>query len=87
MTVYDAFRDRLILYGGYDGSARLGQTWEFDGTLRSQATPAQSPGPRNYHHMVFDEVSARAMLFGGHDGTQTVRCLVKVLSRRPLTFP
>jgi hypothetical protein len=29
---YDAARSRLVLFGGYNGTENLNDTWEWDGT-------------------------------------------------------
>ncbi len=64
--VYDADRDRLVLFGGVDRGAKgLADTWEFDGTSWRQVFPATSPTPRHSFSMVYDPLAARTLLFGG----------------------
>lgn len=65
--VYDAARDRLVVFGGIDDRGNpVGDTWEFDGndwSIRS----ASGPAPRFEHAMAYDAARARTVLFGGTD--------------------
>ncbi len=65
---YDAARQRVVLFGGYNGSV-YSDTWEWDGTNWTQKTPATSPSARNYHALVYDAARQRVLLFGGHNGS------------------
>jgi hypothetical protein len=67
MMVYDAPRERMILFGGR-GADRLplGDTWEYDGNQWIQISPATSPSPRRSAGMVFDSARARVVLVGGN---------------------
>ena len=66
---YDRRTRKVVLFGGYDGSNDLGDTWLWDGTTFTwtQAAPAHSPkavtGP-----MVFTDLNGRVDEFGGFDG-------------------
>lgn len=61
---YDSVRDRLVMFGGYDGYTSLGDTWEWDRTTwRRVATTG--PSPRYAATMVFDSARGRTVLFGG----------------------
>jgi hypothetical protein len=69
-VAWDSARARLVVFGGHDGTARLGDTWEWDGTQWLNVTPAgTSPSPRNFCAMAFDLRSGRVLLFGGNDGS------------------
>jgi hypothetical protein len=63
---YDQVRQRVVLFGGYDGKTgtRLGDTWEWDG---EQWTFAADTGPsgRTNASLVYDETRQRILLFGG----------------------
>lgn len=59
--VYDARRDRLVVFGG--GSAHP-DTWQHDGTAWSRVQ-GSNPPPRQAHVMVFDERRGRTVMFGG----------------------
>ena len=63
--VYDARRDRLIVFGGV-GSANqmLGDTWEFDGSAWARASTA-GPAGRIGFGMAYDAQRDRTILFGG----------------------
>jgi N-acetylneuraminic acid mutarotase len=67
---YDVESDRIILFGGYDGS-RLGDTWTYDyGTdAWQEVTPALSPPARYSHAMAYDAHSDLVIMFGGYDGS------------------
>jgi hypothetical protein len=62
---YDAVRQRVLLFGGDDGSFRQ-DTWEWDGAAWTDVTPSgASPPPRQGGTMVYDVSRSRAVLFGG----------------------
>ena len=65
---YDPASARVVLFGGYDASNYLSETWTFDGTTWTQQAPALSPPPRAAASMAYDTVSGRLVLFGGFDG-------------------
>ncbi len=65
---YDPVSARVVLFGGYDETVYLNETWTFDGTTWTQQTPAVSPPPRAAGSMAYDQVSGRLVLFGGFDG-------------------
>jgi len=65
---YDRMRAKLVLFGGFDGSAMSGETWEWDCTLGSwaQITPVSaSPVPGGWFGMDFDPGTGRTVLYGG----------------------
>ena len=63
---YDAARDRLVLYGGYDdaGLDIRSDTWEWDGA-RWHLAASSGPGPRSGYSLVYDPERRRVVLFGG----------------------
>ncbi len=71
--VYDSAHDQVVLFGGggsntaSNNSGLLNDTWLWDGTNWTQATPANSPTARNRFGMAFDAGHAQAVLFGGRD--------------------
>lgn len=71
-VAFDFSRGKLVLFGGSTGTntGHLNDTWEWDGTNWSQASPLTSPSPRNDHAMVYDEARGKVLLFGGHDTAQ-----------------
>jgi hypothetical protein len=67
---YDAARRVVVLFGGCSTprcSARLNDTWTWDGQAWKQQTPAQAPSVRSSASLAFDEISGKAVLFGGED--------------------
>ena len=63
---YDSTRQRVVLFGGSDGSFPLGGTWEWDGHAWSGRSPATSPPARSRHMMAYDAARGRVVLFGGY---------------------
>ncbi len=63
---YDSNRDKIVLFGGLDGSAR-NDTWEWDLATGSwsQITLANSPSARLYHGMAYDPGRGQMVLYGG----------------------
>ena len=69
--VYDATRQRLVLFGGYSNGpvTWLDDTWEWDGAVWSNPNPVQRPLGRASVAMAFDRVRGRTVLFGGYGTT------------------
>ena len=70
VMTYDAQRHRIVLFGGMHAVAGsppvlLGDTWEWDGTSWTQATPATAPSARDGQLMVYDDAQQRVVLYGG----------------------
>jgi hypothetical protein len=65
---YDAWRGRVVLYGGSDGVARQ-DLWEWDGT-RWEQRPLSGPLPpvREHSMVAYDLARKRLVLFGGYNG-------------------
>ncbi len=67
--VYDRARDRLVLFGGWDGGAEsvVDDTWEWTekAWVRVMVT---APPARAAHAMVYDESRGVTVLFGGRSG-------------------
>ena len=64
-AVWDDARQRVLVFGGRDGSPILGDTWEWDGASWTQRFPAQSPPPTTGHRLAYDALRRRVVLFGG----------------------
>jgi hypothetical protein len=62
----DSSRQRVVLFGGIDGSNESSQTWEWDGTNWSQMNPEHSPPSRHHHAMAYDSKRKVVVLFGGY---------------------
>lgn len=64
--VYDAARDRVVLFGGrHPQAGPLADTWEWDGTGWSQVFTPIAPPARVAHAMAYDSVRRVTVLFGG----------------------
>ena len=63
----DAARGRVVLFGGFDETRVLSDTWLWNGTTWTLQTPANRPPARTDHEMVFDSNPSRrnVVLFGG----------------------
>src|ERR1044072_4836661 len=63
---YDAARDRVVLYGGYDWIGNyLSDTWTWDGANWTEKHPATSPGKRFRPGMTYDARLKKVVLWGG----------------------
>ncbi len=61
---YDAARNRVVLYGGYDGDFKS-DMWEWDGSSWTQRiVSGLRPGARSSHEMAYDADRQRIVLFG-----------------------
>lgn len=84
--VYDKARDAIVVFGGCAGdnaaascTARIGDTWTFDGTSWTRAcwpgctlgecTCDATPSARDNPQMFWDNTLGEVVLFGGNDGT------------------
>ena len=65
---FDPIRGRVVLFGGWNGSA-LNDTWEYDGTNWIRITTPTSPSARYGHSLTFDPIRGRVILFGGDTGS------------------
>lgn len=69
---YDTARSRVVMYGGATSQLLIppsNQTWEYDGTTWTQIATTGNPGPRERPAMCFHDGIARAVLFGGGNGS------------------
>jgi len=66
---YDAITQKVVLFGGYNGTRYLGDTWLWDGkTSRwTRATPTHAPKAVT-SPMLFTDPNGRADVYGGFDG-------------------
>src|SRR5439155_558701 len=71
-AIYDPARDRMLVFGGYDGRSLLNDVWALSlaGSLAWTAlAPAGSPPSARYSPTAFyDPVRDRMLVFGGNDG-------------------
>ena len=57
---------KVILFGGYDGTAVVGDTWIYDGTTWTQSA---ATGPSARSDAAMATLGAKVVLFGGDDTT------------------
>lgn len=79
-AAYDARRDRVVVFGGMTTCDRTtatynNETWEWGGESWLQRFPANSPSPRGWCKLTYDEARARVVLFGGGDAAYTFQDL------------
>ena len=69
-AAYDTGRGRYVLFGGRSTASggNLGDTWEFDGSMWTQMTPAVAPSVRRWGAMSYDVAAGVTILFGGENG-------------------
>ena len=72
VAVYDARRERMVVYGGQDAERHWAtDVWEFDvkkwrgAPAPRGAATAPGPGGRAHHAMAYDSRRGRTVLFGG----------------------
>jgi Kelch motif len=65
---YDPASEKIIMFGGWDGSGYLNDTWAFDGTAWTHLLTRGFPPARAAAQMAYDEVSQKLVLFGGFNG-------------------
>lgn len=66
---FDSGRGVAVLFGGFDGTSVFDDTWEWNGTAWSLASPATRPSARSAHATVYDPIRQRTIVFGGADGS------------------
>jgi hypothetical protein len=70
-AIYDAPRDRMVLFGGYDGGAYFDEVWALtldEFPVWSQLFPSGTPPlGRNMFVAIYDASRERMVLFGGYD--------------------
>ncbi len=65
--VYNADRNRVMLFGGFDGNSlnSLNDSWEYDGSTWTLLGPCATPPARHGHRLVYNSNWHRVVLFGG----------------------
>lgn len=65
-AAYDRVRDRIVLFGGWNGESLENDTWEWDGS-RWEQVAATGPSPRAPFGMAYHESLGTTVLAGGQD--------------------
>ncbi len=68
-SAYDEVSGKMILFGGYDDTSYLNDTWAFDGLTWTKLNTTGSPSPRAASRMAYDSVAKKLVLFGGFNGS------------------
>lgn len=63
-AAYDDARDRVVLFGGFDGSVDKPDTWEWDGNTWTLVAQSE-PSPRGATALAYDSRRGKVVLFGG----------------------
>src|ERR1041384_4562063 len=64
---YDEVRGKVLVFGGFDGSKYLNDTWTFDGSNWTKVDTATSPPARSACQMADDRRTHQVVLFGGYN--------------------
>jgi len=69
---FDGSRGTVVLFGGWNGTSFLSDTWEWDGRAGTwtERRPPHRPSGRSTHAMAGDPARGRVLLFGGFDGVE-----------------
>ncbi len=66
---FDPQSGDVLLFGGYNGTSYLDDTWEFNGTSWSEVCSSCGPSARDGASLVATSPSGTLVLFGGYNGT------------------
>lgn len=96
---YDVTRGVSVLFGGWDGTQRRNDTWEWNGTVWNQITTANAPSPRDGMSLAYDAARQVTVCSGGYvaasetweydgtDWTQIVTANTHTMGpHRPMTY-
>ena len=78
--VFDITNNRLLIFGGYDGTNRLNDLWRWDvaGASFAEVSDGTPPGVRQMHVAVYDENNSRMIIWGGRNGTASSNYLSEI---------
>src|SRR5207253_6442800 len=65
---YDPASGKVIMFGGFDGTTYLNDTWTFDGITWARVATLPSPPARTNAQIAYDAVTQKVVLFGGFNG-------------------
>jgi cysteine-rich repeat protein len=70
-AVYDTLADRVVTFGGFDGTNVVNTTWYWDSSGWHQAVPTNPAVARSDFGMAYDPVRNRTVVFGGEDNSSS----------------
>lgn len=78
--VFDTANNRLLIFGGYDGTNRLNDLWRWDiaGASFAEVSDGTPPGVRHMHVAAYDENNSRMIVWGGRNGTASSNYLSEI---------
>ena len=78
--IFDITNNRLLIFGGYDGTNRLNDLWRWDvaGASFAEVADGTPPGVRQMHVAVYDENNPRMIIWGGRNGTASSNYLSEI---------
>ena len=65
-TAFDHVRGVTVMFGGWSGTQRLNDTWEWNGTLWTQINTPNSPTPRDGMALAFDSTRQVVVCTAGY---------------------
>jgi hypothetical protein len=72
-AIYDPVRDRMIVFGGWDGTENLADVWTLSlaaaPTWTAETPAGTPPDARSGHGAIYDPVRDRMIVFGGYRDT------------------
>jgi hypothetical protein len=90
-AIYDAANQRMIVFGGNDGTNDLGDLWSLSltpgQTAWSALMPSSPPPPRAFHSAIYDGANQQMVVYGGTAGATDVRGDLWTLSLPPSGTP
>lgn len=72
--VWDGTNSRIVIFGGYNGTARLNDSWQYvpgtnTWTDKTSVFTGTAPSIRELHFHTLDTTNNRMVIFGGRNGT------------------
>ena len=67
VMAYDPISQKVVMFGGWDGSSYPNDTWTFDGTNWTQVITATAPPGRAGGGAAYDSTLQKVVLYGGFD--------------------